>query len=312
MARAQTSQVSRIGWLGTPSINSPDARFGREAFLQALRDLGYVEGQNIVIEYRMADGSIERLPTLAAELTRLNVDLIVAAATPAGRAAYQATKTIPIVVSAMGDPVQDGLVASLARPGGNVTGTTFLGPELVPKRMALLREMLPKAFHVAAIWHPGAFGESTMRDMLKEATAASNALNMKLRLIEVQGPDDFEPAFSTMASERAEAVFQFPSVMLFSERRRLVELAAKYQIPAVYNAREFAQLGGLAAYGANIIDLWRSTASYTDRILKGAKPSDLPVLQPTKFEFVLNLKTAKALGLTIPPLLLARADEVIE
>jgi ABC-type uncharacterized transport system substrate-binding protein len=308
----QTPQVPRIGWLGTPRFDAPGARVNREAFLQALRNLGYVEGQNIVIEYRLADGSIERLPALAAELARLNVDLIVAGATPAGRAAQQATKTIPIVVTAMGDPVQDGLVASLARPGGNVTGTTFLGPELVPKRLALLRELLPKASRVGVLWHPGAFSESTMTDMLKEAMAAASVLGMQLKPLEVKSPGDFDQAFSTMANERAEALFQFPSTMLFGERRRIVELAAKHRIPAMYNAREFVELGGLAAYGANINDLFRSTAGYVDRILKGAKPSDLPVLQPARFEFVINLKTVKTLGLDVPPQLLARADEVIE
>jgi putative ABC transport system substrate-binding protein len=307
-----SSKVPRLGWLGTPRLDSPDAKVNREAFLQALRELGYVEGQNIFIEYRMADGNIERLPTLAAELVRLNVDLIVAAATPAGRAAQQAMRTIPIVVNAMGDPVQDGLVASLARPGANVTGTTFLGAELVPKRLALLRELLPRAVRVAGLWHPGALGEHTTSDMLKEANAAAGLLGMELKLVQVTSRDDLDGAFSSMADQRDEALFQFPSTLLFNERRHIVELASKHRLPAMYNAREFVQLGGLVAYGANINDLFRSTATYVERILKGAKPSDLPVLQPTKFELVINPKTAKALGLEIPPQLLARADEVIE
>jgi ABC-type uncharacterized transport system substrate-binding protein len=312
-ARAQQpAKVPRIGWLGTPRFESADARVNREAFLQGLRDLGYVEDQNIVIEYRVADGNIERLPELAAELVRLKVDLIVAMATPAGRAAQQATKTIPIVVNAMGDPVQDELVASLARPGGNITGTTFLGPELVPKRLALLRELVPKMSRVAVLLHPGAFGESTMRDMLKQAAEAAGTLGMQLQLLEVRGSDDFDSAFSTMAKGSAEGLFQFPSTLLFSERRRIVELAATHRLPAMFNAREFVQLGGLAAYGANINDLFRRCATYADRILKGARPSDLPVEQPTKFELLVNLKTAKALGLDVPPMLLARADEVIE
>ena len=189
----QTLKVPRIVLLGTFRSDSPDTRMNREAFLQGLRDLGYVEGQNIIAEYRSGDGSIERLPELAAELVRLNVDLIVAVATPAGRASQQATKAIPIVVIAMGDPVQDELVASLARPGGNITGTTFLGPELVPKRLALLREIVPKVSHVAVLWHPAAFGESTMRDMLKDTVEAAGTLGMQLQFLEVRGPGDIRP-----------------------------------------------------------------------------------------------------------------------
>jgi putative tryptophan/tyrosine transport system substrate-binding protein len=308
----QSSRIPRIGWLGTPRLDSPDATLNREAFLQAMRDLGYVQGQNLLIEYRVAEGDIERLPELAAELVHLNVDLIVAAATPAARAAQRATTAIPIVVNAMGDPVQDGLVSSLARPGGNITGTTFLGPELVPKRIALLRELLPRVVRVAGLWQPGAHSKSTMADMLMEAKAAADQLGLHLQLITVQSPDDLDRAFITMAGEGNEALFQFPSTLLFSERRRVVELAQKHHLPEMYDAREFVQLGGLAAYGANINDLFRSTAAYADRILKGAKPSELPVLQPTKFEFVINLKTAKSLDLTLSPSLLARADEVIE
>jgi putative ABC transport system substrate-binding protein len=293
-------------------LNSPDARGNREAFLQGLRDLGYVEGQNITIEYRMADGNIERLPELAAELVHLNVDLIVAVATPAGRAAQQATKTIPIVVNAMGDPVQDGLVASLARPGGNITGTSFLGPELVPKRLALLKELVPRVSRVAVLRQPGAFSESTMRDMLKETTEAADTLGIQLQFLEVRRPDELDRVFSTIAKARAEALFTFPSTMLFAEQRRIVELAAMHRLPAVFNAREFVQLGGLAAYGANLNDLFRRIAVYVDKILKGARPSDLPVEQPTKFELTINIKTAKSLGITVPQTLLARADEVIE
>src|SRR5262249_35451758 len=191
-------------------------------------------------------------------------------------------------------------------------GTTFLGSELVPKRLAILRELLPQAVRIAGLWHPGAVGESTMNEMLNDARAAASTLGMQLTLVKVQSRNDLDRAFLTMSSERDEAIFQFPSTLLFSERRHIVELAAKYRMPAMYNAREFVELGGLAAYGANINDLFRTTATYVDRILKGAKPIDLPVLQPTKFELVINPKTAKSLGLDIPPTLLARADEVIE
>ncbi len=225
----QAPKVARIGYLITGSLESPETRKGFDAFRQGLNELGYIEGQNIVIEYRAADG-IDRLPALATELSRLNLDLIVAGATPAGLAAQQAFATTPIVVTAMGDPVRDGLVASLARPGGNITGTTFLGPELVPKRLALLKELLPKISRVAVLWHPGAFGERTIRDMLNEIAEAAGTLGMQLQLVEVRQPNELDHAFSTMARERAEALFQFPSTMLFFERRRIVD--ACYNAPA--------------------------------------------------------------------------------
>ncbi len=312
-ARAQQApKVARIGYLTIGSLESPEARKSLDTFREGLYELGYIEGQNIVIEYRAADGKIERLPALAAELARLRLDLIVAGATPAGLAAQQAFTMTPIVVAAMGDPVRDGFVASLARPGGNITGTTFLGPELVPKRLALLKESLPKISRVAVLWHPGAFGERTIRDMLNEIAEAAGTLGMQLQLVEVRQPNELDHAFSTMARERAEALFQFPSAMLFSERRRIVELAAMHRLPSMFNGREFVQLGGLIAYGVSLSDLSRRSATYVDKILKGAKPSDLPVEQPTKFELVVNLKTAKALGVEIPATVLTRADEVIE
>ena len=284
----------------------------RDAFRLGLTELGYIEGRNIAIEYRAADGKIERLPGLATELVGLKVDLIVALATPAGRAAQQATTTIPIVVTAMGDPVRDGLVASLARPGGNITGTTFLGPELVPKRLSFLRELLPTISRVAVLWHPGAFSEPTIREMLNEVAQAARTLGVQLQLVEVRSADEFDHAFTTMVGARAEALFQFPSTLFFNERRRIVDLAARHRLPAMFNAREFVQLGGLIAYGANLAELnWRA-AAYVDKILKGAKPFDLPIEQPTKFELFINLKTAKALGLAVPDRLLVGADEVIE
>jgi len=306
----QPSKVARIGFLATEL--TPVTRAPFDAFREGLRERGYVEGQNIVIELRLADGKIDRFPSLAAELVRLEVDLIVAPNTPAARAAQQATTTIPIVAPAMGDPVKDGLVASLARPGGNITGLTFLGPELVPKRLALLKEALPNVSRVAALWHPGAFGERAMTDMLREIEAAARALGVHLQLVEVREPDELDRAFSTMTSERTDAVFVFPSSMLYGERRRIGELATKHHLPTMSGAREFVELGGLIAYGASITDLLRRGASHVDKILKGAKPADLPVEQPTKFELVISLKTAKALGITIPPTLLASADEVIE
>ena len=313
VAEAQpAAKVPRIGYLVTGSLESPETRVALDAFRQGLRERGYVEGQNILIEYRAADGKIERFPGLATELARLKVDVILAANTPAARAVQQATTTIPIVVPVIGDPVGDGLVASLARPGGNITGLTFLGPELVPKRLELLKQALPKVSRVAALWHRGAFSERTTRDMLMATEAAARTLGVQLQLVEVRGPNEFDRAFSTMISERADALIVFPSTMLFNERTRIVDLAAKHRLPSMSQAREFVELGGLIAYGASITDLFRRAATYVDKILKGAKPSDLPVEQPTKFELVINLKTAKALGLSIPQSVLGRADHVIE
>ena len=312
-AEAQrAAKVARIGYLLFGPLESPETRQTLDAFRQGLRERGYVEGQNIIIEYRSANGKIDRLPGLATELTRLKVDLIVAGNTPMARAAQQATTTIPIVSPSMGDPVGDGLVASLGRPGGNITGSTFLGPELVPKRLDLLKEVLPKVSRVAALWHPGAFGEHTTGDMLKGTETAARTLGVRLQLVAVRGPDEFDRAFSTMAKERAEALIVFPSTMLFNERRRIVDLAAKTHLPAIYQSRQFVDIGGLISYGASISDLIRDAATYVDKILKGAKPADLPVEQPTKFEMVVNLKTAKALGITIPQSVLIRANEVIQ
>ena len=308
----QPAKVARIGYLATGSLESPETRGILAAFRQGLRERGYMEGQNIVIEYRAADGNFERGPGLALELVRLKVNLIVVGNTPMARAAQQATKTIPIVASVMGDPVGDGLVASLAHPGGNITGLTFLGPELVPKRLDLLKEALPRVSRAAVLWHPGAFSERTTQEMLRGAEGAARALGVQLQLVGVRGADEFARAFSTMVKERAEALVVFPSPMLFNERRRIVELATNRPMPSIFAAREFVELGGLLSYGASISDLSRRGATYVDKILKGANPAELPVEQPAKFELVINLKTAKALGLTIPPSLLLRADQVIE
>ena len=307
---AQPQKVARIGFLTAGSLAMRSELI--DAFRQGLLELGYVEGTSIVVEYREAHSVVERFPVLASELVHLGVDLIVASNSLAARAAHQATGTIPIVVPVMGDAVGDGLVASLARPGGNVTGLTFLGPELVPKRLALLQEALPTVSRVAALWHPGAYGERTMTDMMSQTEDAARALGIHLRLIAVQGPEEFDRAFSAMVGERADALIVFPSPMLFTERRRIIRLATEHRLPSMAMGREFVKLGGLMAYGASMTDLHRRAATYVDRILKGAQPSDLPVEQPTIFELVINLGTARSLGLTIPPTLLARADEVIE
>ena len=308
----QPKSVARVGFIATGSLKSPETLVILNYFQQGLRELGYVEGTNIVIEYRGADSKIERFPALAAELVRLNLNVIVASNTPAARAVQQATGTIPIVVPVMGDPVGDGLVARLARPEGNITGLTFLGPELVPKRLALLKEALPAASRIAGLWHPGAYGERTMSDMMEKAEAAAPTLGLQLQLVAVRGSDEFDRAFSTIVEARSDALMVFPSPMLFTERRRIVDLATKHRLPSMSMAREFVELGGLMAYGASIPDLFRRSATYLDKIIKGAKPADLPVEQPAKFEFVINGKTAKNLGLGVPPNLVALADDVIE
>jgi putative ABC transport system substrate-binding protein len=305
----QAAKVARIGYL---AANLAANRHLHEAFLQGLRDLGYVEGRNVVIEHRSAEGKLERLPALAAELVALRVDVILAGGTPQALAAKQATKTIPVVFAGVGDPAGSGLVTSLARPGGNVTGLSILAPELVGKCLEQLKQAVPGVSRVAVLWQPRGLGERTEKEMLKEAEVAARALGVRPQFVEARGPADFERAFSDMTRARAGALTVLTSTMLIGERRRLVDLAAKNRLPAVYPWREAADAGGLMSYGANIPDLFRRAATYVDKILKGAKPGDLPVEQPTKFELVINLKTAKALGLTIPPSVLQRADEVIQ
>jgi len=304
----QAGKVPRIGW---PNANQALGSWAQDAFLQGLRDLGYVPGRNIVIEYRDAAGKLERLPALVAELVALRVDVILAGGTPQALAASQATKTIPIVFTGVGDPVATGLVTSLARPGGNLTGLSLLGPELVGKRLELLTQAVPGVSRVALLWQPGFAGEAG-KDQLKEARVAARALGVQLHVVEARGPADIDRAFADMATARAGALTVWGGSMLNSERGRLADLAAKNRLPAMYPARQYVEAGGLMAYGPNAADLFRRAAAYVDKILKGAKPGDLPVEQPTKFELVINLKTAKALGLTIPPSFLARADEVIE
>jgi putative tryptophan/tyrosine transport system substrate-binding protein len=306
----QVAKVPRIGFLQLNPAANPHLR---EAFLQGLRDLGYVEGRNVVIEYRSAEGKAERLPALAAELVALKVDVLVSGGgTPTALAAKQATRTLPIVFASAADPVTDGLVTSLARPGGNVTGSSYLAPELVGKCLEQLKQAVPGVSRVAVLREPSATGERTEKDMLKEAEVAARALGVQLQLVEARGPADFDRAFSEMTRARAGALTVLGSAMFSSERRRLVDLAAKHRLPAVYTSKDFVDAGGLMAFGPNLADSFRRAATYVDKILKGAKPADLPVEQPTKFELVMNLKTAKALGLTIPQTLLLRADEVIQ
>ncbi len=307
----QAAKVARIGYQSNRLGAYPHLQ---EAFRQGLRDLGYVEGRNLVIEYRDAEGTVERLPALAAELVALKVDVIVTAAgsTSVPLAAKQATRTLPIVFASAADPVASGLVTSLARPGGNVTGLSSLNAELVGKRLELLTQAVPGVGQVAVLWLPGALGERTDKEMLTGLEVAARGLGVRLQFVEARGPADFDRAFSAMTKARAGALSVLPSNVFIREHRRLVDLAAKNRLPAVYSAREYVDAGGLMSYGANPTDSSRRAATYVDKILKGAKPGDLPVEQPTKFELVINLKTAKALGLTIPQSLLQRADQVIE
>ena len=309
----QATKVVRIGVLAPSRPDNSDPSYrALNAFVPALEELGYTDGKNIVFERKFADGDVNRLRVLANELVDQRVDIIVALSTPAARAAKQATTTIPIVAINMADPVGDELVASLARPGGNVTGTAFLGPELVSRRLQLLKELVPGLSRVAVLWHPLAYSERTTTGMLKEIEGAANTLGTKLQFVPAAGGGDLEPAFAAMIKERAQAIMIFPSLMLYGQYGRIVDLAASNRLPAIYAAREGADLGGLVSYGVNQSDLSRATAVYLEKILKGAKPADLPVQQPTKFELVVNLKTAKTLGLVVTREFLLVADEVIE
>ena len=309
---ADAQQAEKIWRIGFHSLNVAPNRHLQEAFREGLRDLGYVEGRNLVIEYRDAKGKSERLPALAAELVALKVDVIVTGGQAQALAAKQATRTLPIVFAQAADPVTSGLVTSLARPGGNITGLSNLSPELVGKCLEQLTQAVPGVSRVAVLWQPGVLGERTEKDQLKGAEVAARTLGVRLQVVEARGPENFDRAFSDMSRSRAGALTVLPGPMFSIERRRLVDLAAKHRLPAVYPWREFVDAGGLMAYGPNVADLFRRAATYVDKILKGAKPADLPVEQPTTFELIINLKTAKVLGLTIPPSLLARADEVIQ
>jgi len=305
----QTGKVFRIGFLDPSTVASMAAQL--EAFRQELRKLGWIEGKNISIEYRYAEGKLDRYPELAADLVRLKVDLIVASGGATPLAAKRATSTIPIVMTSTGDPVSQGLVSSLARPGGNVTGNSSLSPELNTKRLEILKDAVPKLAQVGLLWGPGG---SVLSDLqLKELRSAAVALKLKLEEIETQ-PDakGLESAFKTVKQKQVGAIMTTPGNRFFAERKRIVELAVKYGFPAIYPQKEFVDEGGLMSYGADYIDLYRRAAVYVDKILKGAQPADLPVQQATKFEFVINLKAAKQIDLTIPPEVLARANKIIK
>jgi ABC-type uncharacterized transport system substrate-binding protein len=304
----QTRKLPLIGVLNPGSSDVP----GAVGFYEGLRELGYIEGLNIAIERRYGHWNTDRLQETAADLVRLKVDVIVVMSTSPARAAKQATSMIPIVVGGMADPVGDELVVTLARPGGNITGTTFIGPELIAKRLELLKDAVSGLSRVAALWHPAAYGKRTMEGMLRETETAAHGLGLQLQMVPAVSPADLEGAFLTMTREHADAVILLPSPMLYGEHKRIVELAAKSRLPAMYAAREFVEDGGLMSYGASLPNLFRRVATYVDKILKGASPADLPVEQPTQLELVLNLKTANELGLVIPREFLLFADEVIE
>lgn len=302
------AKIPRIGYLASNLANQGPL----EAFRQGLRDLGYVEGRNVVIEFRDAQGKLEPLQALASELVALKVDVIVASSTAAALAAKQATMIIPIVFGTVPDPVATGLVASLARPGGNVTGLSNLNADLIGKCLEYLTQAVPGAKRVAVLSQPGAFGERTEQEMLKAAEIAARALGIQIHFVEARGPSDIDKAFSEITLARPDAAIVLVSGMLLGERKRLVDLSASNRLPVLYTFRELADAGGLMSYGTSLSDLFRRAASYVDKILKGAKPADLPVEQPVKLELVINLKAAQALGLTVPPTLVARADQVIE
>ena len=303
----QPAKIPRIGYLEavSPSIGAVRS----EAFRQGLRELGYVEGKNIVTEYRYAEGKRDRLPALAAELVRLKVDVIVTAGASATRAAKKATSTIPIVMAQDSDPVGKGVVASLARPGGNITGLSTLAPEISGKQLELLKEILPKLSRVAVL------GTSTRpgnAQTLREVELAAGAFKVEVRYLDVLDPKKIETAFGAARKERADAVLVLAGRILISHRTQVVELAVKSRLPAIYPFPVYVEAGGLMSYGVRRSDLFRRAATYVDKILKGANPGELPIEQPTKFQLVINLKTAKALGLTIPPEVLYRADIVIK
>jgi putative ABC transport system substrate-binding protein len=307
VAAQQPMKIPRIGYLAPASLSALAAR--TEAFRQGLRELGYVEGKNIIIEWRSAEGKLDHLPALAAELVRLKVDVIVTTGPTATRPAKEATLSIPIVMAQDIDPVGTGFVASLARPGGNITGLSSVAPEISGKQLELLKETVPKLSRVAVLW---ASSNPANAGMLREMERAAAALGVKLQSLNVLGRQDFQTAFRAARKERADAVLVLQNGVAAANRTEIAELAIKGRLPAIYPRLEFVEDGGLMSYGASFADMDRRAATFVDKILKGRKPADLPVEQPMKFEFIINLKAAKQIGLTIPPNVLVRADKVIK
>ena len=307
-AHAQQKSMPLIGYLGVglPQLQHPFV----VAFREGLKEAGFVDGENLIIEYRWAEEHYDRLPVLAADLVRRKVDVIVATGEPSLRAAASATSTIPVVFVTGNDPVQSGLVASLARPGGNMTGFTAIATELLSKRFELLSELLPTARTIALLANPNAASVSEVT--IRLAQQAASAKGIRLLVVNAGDASDVEAAFASIAQQRADALMVSADAFFFAQRERIVALAARYAVPAAYELQEFVDAGGLISYGPNVASLRRQVGVYAGKILKGAKPVDLPIQQPTKFDLMINLKAAKALGLTVPPTLLARADEVIE
>jgi putative tryptophan/tyrosine transport system substrate-binding protein len=303
----QPTKVQQIGYLSTPPLSVNADRI--DAFRQGLRELGYVEGKNIIIEWRSAEGKEDRLPTLATELVRLKTDVIVTAGAISTRAAKAATSTIPIVMAQDPDPVGNGFVASLAQPGGKITGLSRLAPEISGKQLELLKETVPRLSRVGVLGNAALPGQA---QILKEVQLAAAALRVKLHLLDVRSPQDIETSFRGAGKTSADAVLVLETPLINSQRLQIAALAVKSRLPAIYMNPEYVEDGGLMSYGASINDLYRRAATYVDKILKGAKPADLPVEQPKKFEFIINLKAAKQIGLTIPPNVLVRADKVIK
>ena len=307
----QTAKTFRIGVLNGGTASNIAGLL--EAFRRELSKLGWIEGRNITIEYRFAEQKQERLPALAADLVRLKVDVIVVGGLPGVSAAKGATTTIPIVMTSVGDPLGGSVIASLARPGGNVTGLSALAVELNTKRLEILKDTVPNSRRVGLLWSRSSAGSSGLESQLKELRSAAVALKLRLEEIETQRDTNrVESAFQTAKQKQVGAIMTTGTPFFFAERKRIVELAGKYRLPAIYSQKEFVDAGGLMSYGADYADLYRRAAVYVDKILKGAKPADLPVQQATKFEFVINLKAAKQIGLTIPPRVLERANQVIK
>jgi putative ABC transport system substrate-binding protein len=305
----QAAKVWRIGFLTSGFSEGTGSDVRLPPFSQGLRELGYIEGRNVILEIRYAEGRTERFPTLATELVNLKVDVLVATSTPGALAAKQATSTIPIVMAGVGEPVEVKLVESLAHPGGNVTGLSLVAPQLAAKRLDLLKQALPRLSRVTVLWNSANQG---MRARFDQTQGGAHQLGVAIHSAAIQSLDDFDPLFRAMARERPESLLVLADTVTVANRQRTIEVAARNRVPAIYEVRAFVDDGGLMSYGVDMSDHYRRAAFYVDKILKGAKPADLPVEQPTKFELVINLKTAKALGLTIPPSLLQRADQVIE
>jgi putative tryptophan/tyrosine transport system substrate-binding protein len=309
-AAAQPAEkMPRVGYISPGSPSDPVRQRRLDAFRQGLRDLGYVEGQSIAIESRWAEGKYDRYPALAADLVRLKVHVIVAVGGRASQVAQQATRTIPIIMSVVIDPLGAGLVSNLARPQGNVTGISMMAPDLIGKQFEVLKEVLPEVFRVAVLWNPA---NPSSASQVREAELAARTLRLRLQSLEARSPQEIDSAFAAMTSERAGALVVLLDAILVNQRRQIADLAAKRRLPAVYAVREYVEAGGFISYGSNPLELERYAATFVDKILRGAKPADLPVEQPSKFELIINLKTAKALGLKIPPSLLVRADQVID